>query len=54
MCQKPAKRKGFELSGHYQVLTRIRDQSFTWKSIWKTKIPSRVAFSVWTAALGKS
>uniref|UniRef100_A0A7N2M3Y2 Reverse transcriptase zinc-binding domain-containing protein n=1 Tax=Quercus lobata TaxID=97700 RepID=A0A7N2M3Y2_QUELO len=26
---------------------------FPWKSIWKQKIPSRVAFFVWTAALGK-
>ena len=26
---------------------------FPWKSIWKQKVPSRVAFFVWTAALGK-
>uniref|UniRef100_A0A7N2KVQ8 Reverse transcriptase zinc-binding domain-containing protein n=1 Tax=Quercus lobata TaxID=97700 RepID=A0A7N2KVQ8_QUELO len=26
---------------------------FPWKSIWKQKIPSRVAFFVWSAALGK-
>ena len=26
---------------------------FPWKSIWKQKIPSRVAFFVWTSALGK-
>ena len=38
--------KGNETVGH-------SDQFFPWKSIWKQKIPSRVAFFVWTAALGK-
>ena len=37
----------------YQVLSQYSEQSFSWKSIWKQKIPSRVAFFVWTAALGK-
>ena len=37
----------------YQVLSQYSEQSFPWKSIWKQKIPSRVAFFVWTAALGK-
>ena len=31
----------------------FNDYCFPWKSIWKQKIPSRVAFFVWTAALGK-
>ena len=26
---------------------------FPWKSIWRTKAPSRVAFFTWTAVLGK-
>jgi hypothetical protein len=26
---------------------------FPWKSIWKAKVPPRVAFFFWTAALGK-
>ena len=25
----------------------------SWKIIWKSKAPSRVAFSMWTAVLGK-
>ena len=28
------------------------DQSFPWKSVWKSKVPSRVSFFVWIAALG--
>ena len=27
--------------------------NFPWKRVWKAKAPSRVAFFVWTAALGK-
>jgi hypothetical protein len=26
---------------------------FPWKSVWKAKVPPKVAFFVWTAALGK-
>jgi hypothetical protein len=26
---------------------------FPWKSVWWTKFPSRVAFFVWSTALGK-
>lgn len=29
-----------------------KDMYFPWKSIWKSKIPSRVAFFSWTIALG--
>ena len=41
------------MSGYYRVLLGNGDQSFPWKSIWKSKIPSRVAFFIWTAALVK-
>ena len=47
------KRKGFTVSAYYHLLIGHSEQSFPWKSIWKQKIPSRVAFFVWTAALGK-
>jgi hypothetical protein len=30
-----------------------RPLSFPWKSIWKSKAPSRVAFFAWTAARSK-
>lgn len=44
ICWIVAKKKGFEVSGYYQVLLNANDQSFPWKSIWKSKIPFRVAF----------
>jgi hypothetical protein len=37
----------------YEVLNKQDDPSFPWKSIWRVKAPARVAFFVWTAALGK-
>ena len=52
MCWTPAKSKGFEVSSYYQALLSVCTQSFPWRSIWKQKVPSRVAFFVWTTALG--
>ena len=48
----PAKSKGFEVSSYYQALLGVCTQSFPWRSIWKQKVPSRVAFFVWIADLG--
>ena len=38
---------------YYSLLVGSNDYCFPWRSIWKQKIPSRVAFFVWTAVLGK-
>ena len=51
ICWKPAMGRGFADYFYYQVLTKSIDQSFPWKTVWKPKVPSRVAFLVWTAAL---
>ena len=52
-CWLPCKSKGFTVSAYYHLLVGHSEQFFPWKSIWKQKIPSKVAFFVWTAALGK-
>ena len=52
-CWLPCKSKGFTVSACYHLLVGHSEQFFPWKSIWKQKIPSRVAFFVWTVALGK-
>ena len=52
MCWKPAMGRGFALRSYYQVQTKSFDQSFVWKTVWKSKVPSRVAFFVWIVALG--
>jgi len=41
------------MSSYYEVLIRRNGLSFPWKSIWRVKASTRVAFSVWSAALGK-
>uniref|UniRef100_A0A7N2LVS0 Reverse transcriptase zinc-binding domain-containing protein n=1 Tax=Quercus lobata TaxID=97700 RepID=A0A7N2LVS0_QUELO len=53
MCWIPNKVKGFLVSDYYRILAGTASFGFPWKRIWKLKIPSRVAFFVWTAALGK-
>ena len=53
MCWIPSKVKGFLVSDYYRILAGTAFFGFPWKSIWKQKIPSRVAFFVWTVALGK-
>ena len=41
------------VKNYYSILMGSNDYCFPWKSIWKQKIPSWVAFFVWIAALGK-
>jgi hypothetical protein len=37
----------------YRALACQEVVYFPWKGIWRVKTPKRVAFFVWTAALGK-
>ena len=53
VCWKPAMSKGFEVRGFYHALSPCFDISFPWKMVWQSKIPPRVAFFSWIAALGK-
>ena len=41
------------VSAYYCLLVGSNDLCFPWKSIWKQRTPSRVAFFVWTVALRK-
>ena len=43
---KPDRTKGFIINAYYCLLVGSKDLCFPWKSIWKQKIPSRVAFFV--------
>ena len=51
--QKLDRDKGFMVKDYYSILVGSNYYCFPWKSIWKQKIPSRVAFFVWAVALGK-
>ena len=53
LCWKPARNKYFKVSEFYLSLSSTLDISFPWKPVWRSKVPPRVAFFSWTAALGK-
>ena len=44
---------GFQVKDYYKALIPTAGPAVPWKSIWKTKALPRVAFFVWTAALGR-
>ena len=46
MCWIPGKDKGFMVNDYYRILVGPTIYGFPWRSIWKQKIPSRVAFFV--------
>ena len=46
MCWKLNKSRGLEVGGSNSI-------HFPWKIIWRPKIPPRVAFFSWSAALGR-
>ena len=41
------------VGSYYRVLLGTPHVSFPWKIIWKSRVPPRVAFFEWTAALGR-
>ena len=53
LCWKPASNRGFKVSGYYHSISPSTGISFPWKMVWQSKVPPRVAFFSWTAALGK-
>ena len=53
MCWIPREENGFMVNDYYRILVGPTIYGFPWRIIWKQKIPSRVAFFVWTIALGK-
>jgi hypothetical protein len=50
----PPSRKGkFDVRSFYKILAYKETAHFPWKSIWRTKVPLKVTFFAWVAALGK-
>ena len=41
------------MKSFYKAVFDLDHEMFPWKSIWRTKVPTRVAFFGWIAALGK-
>lgn len=53
LCWKSARNRGFEVPGYYHAQLLSNDMVFPWKAVWCSKVPPRVAFFTWTAALWK-
>ena len=53
LCQKLVGNKSFKVSEYYFSLSFNPNTLFSWKLVWHSKIPPRVAFFSWTVALGK-
>ena len=53
LCWKLTKNKCFKVSEYYLSLFSTPDNLFSWKPVWRSRIPPRVAFFSWIAALGK-
>jgi hypothetical protein len=49
----PSHKGKFDVKSFYMVLVCKDDVLFFWKSIWRTKVPLKVAFFAWSTALGK-
>ena len=49
----PSKRKNFEVKSYYQVRVDSALTDGPWKSVWKSKAPSKATLFVWTVVLGK-
>jgi hypothetical protein len=49
----PSNNGTFDVSSFYKVLARKEAVHYPWKSIWRTKVPLKLTFFAWTAALVK-
>jgi hypothetical protein len=53
LCWAPSKIGLFDVRSFYNILAPHDNDSFPWKSIWQSKVPLKVTFFAWSAALGK-
>uniref|UniRef100_A0A2N9IL29 Reverse transcriptase zinc-binding domain-containing protein n=1 Tax=Fagus sylvatica TaxID=28930 RepID=A0A2N9IL29_FAGSY len=53
LCWHPSTKGIFEVRSYYFVLVQSTGTYFYWRSVWNSKVPSRVAFFIWIAALGR-
>uniref|UniRef100_A0A2N9I786 Reverse transcriptase domain-containing protein n=1 Tax=Fagus sylvatica TaxID=28930 RepID=A0A2N9I786_FAGSY len=53
VCWRGSQEKGFQVKSFYRILLPQRAVQGPWKNIWKPKVPTRVAFFVWTAVMDR-
>uniref|UniRef100_A0A2N9FQZ1 Reverse transcriptase zinc-binding domain-containing protein n=1 Tax=Fagus sylvatica TaxID=28930 RepID=A0A2N9FQZ1_FAGSY len=50
---EPARRESLQVRSYYSALIQPTRNSFPWRSVWKSKVQTPVAFFSWTVALGR-
>lgn len=53
ICWPSSKKHVFEVISYYHTLSPPTGPSFPWKTMWRNKASSRVAFVVWATVLEK-
>ena len=53
ICRKLSTRGVFDVCSYYRALQPPNPDSFQWKPLWKSKVPPKVSFFIWTTALGE-
>ena len=51
-CWKPSASEVLDVISFYKVLCSTTHSSFPWRPLWRLKVPTKVSFFMWTAALG--
>jgi hypothetical protein len=44
----------FEVRSFYHIICSEGNRTFPWKSVWRVKVPPKVAFFIWLAAHGRN
>ena len=53
ICWSHSKKGKFKVKLFYKALFNLDHEVFPWKSIWRTEVPTRVAFFGWNVTFGK-
>ena len=53
ICWKLSSQKVFFVNSFYKRFIAPVIKCYPWKSVWKSLVPSKVNFFMWTASLGK-
>ena len=51
ICWKPLSKQIFDVCSYYRVLDSTTQISFSWDTLWKPKVPTKVSLFLWIAAL---
>lgn len=53
MVWRQKRNRLFDIRSYYKAFRVHNGECFPWKSVWGAKVPWKVSFFTWTAALGR-